>query len=154
MKNPFAQYPKVFYQLVWLFIIAIICLVIGIFDVAVNYQSLLSIFQFFDPTPYTLLIVSGLYILFGYIVDKTQDIKKSIEKGVRLILIGFVISSLLGFIGPVGSSISGWGVLIGTLLVIIGAGVISLASIIHIGVLFPVANDWKENAFTILYFYL
>jgi len=152
MKYAFSQYPKILYQLIWLFLTSFFCLAWGTSDLA-----------FFDKLSYEKyghlnlnfsygIIYFLFFLLIGYFIDKQKKIRKSIEVGVKLILIGFGISILFHFLNNFFQFKGVIMIYMSTLLTLFGCGFIFLSTIIHIGVLFPVANDWKDNAYSILFF--
>lgn len=139
MKKILAQYPSVYYQILLLFLIGEIAYSQCSFDLSPLY----SIAGFENPNHYKYLITSILYITSGYIVELIKDFKKGIITSIILLSIGFVLTTFnyedyyyLYFIGGFFSEI--------------GHAIFFIFCILHIGLLFPIANDWKDMAFTIL----
>ncbi len=139
MKKLLTQYPSVYYQVLLLFVLSEIVITCCSFDLSPLYELL----DISAPNNYKPLATITLFIVAGIIVDKIRDFRKGIFLATILYIIGFLFTSI-GF-----ESFQ--------ILFVIGGIVCKLAHcifvilcIFHIGLLFPVANDWKDMGFMFL----
>jgi len=139
MKKILAQYPSVFYQILLLFLIGEIAYSQCSFDLSPLFP--ISVLE--NAQNYHQLIVCILYIISGFIVEWIKDFKKGIIISIILLSIGFILTTFefenFYYIYSLGGFISE-----------IGHAIFIIFCILHVGLLFPVANDWKDLAFSFL----
>lgn len=139
MKKIFAQYPSVFYQILLLFTIEQICFSCFSFNLYRNLN---------DPANGSLLLSlpflnCSLYFLSGLTLDHLDNPRKSLTLGASFLLLGIVVSSF--------AKASEWSQIGAIIFLYFGNGIFLIYCLIHIGLFFPVANDWKDNAFRMFF---
>ncbi|MFK7773730.1 MAG: hypothetical protein AB8F94_16385 [Saprospiraceae bacterium] len=139
MKKIFARYPTLFYQILLLFLLEEIAYSQCSFDLFPLYQTA----EFETLQDYTQLTISIIYIISGFIVEWIKDFKKGIIISIILLSIGFLLTTI-----DYGNYYLFYS--IGGFLSEIGHAVFFIFCILHVGMLFPIADDWKDLAFSIL----
>lgn len=141
MKNPFKAYPSVFYQIIILSTLAqAIFFIYTISNTAFSYlyteDSGFS-YEYYHLLPF----VTGVsFILGGVIADRIETVRVGFIVGA----ISFAIGITLNYLGIFGRFTTNF-------FMDSGLAITTILSIKHIGILFPIANDWKDNAFLILF---
>ena len=142
MKKILAQYPSVYYQVLLLFVLGEIVFTCCSFDLS----PLFELLDISAPNNYKPLTTITLFIVSGILVDKIRDFKKGISLATILFVIGFLLTAF-GFESfPILY-------LIGGIVCNLAHCIFVILCIFHVGLLFPVANDWKDMGFMLLFFF-
>ncbi|MFK8009549.1 MAG: hypothetical protein AB8H03_24520 [Saprospiraceae bacterium] len=139
MKKILGQYPSVFYQILLLFVLSEIVFSFCTFDLVPLYELL----NISDPNNYKPLTIITLYIISGILVDTIRDFQKGILLATILYVIGFLFTSF-------GFESNQLLFLIGGIFCTLAHCIFVILCIFHVGLLFPVANDWKDIGFLFL----
>ena len=139
MKKILAQYPSVYYQVLLLFVLGEIVFTCCSFDLS----PLFELLDISAPNNYKPLTTITLFIVSGILVDKIRDFRKGIFLATILFAIGFLLTAF-GFESfPILY-------LIGGIVCNLAHCIFVILCIFHVGLLFPVANDWKDMGFMLL----
>ena len=137
MKKIFSQYPKLFHQILLLFIIEHFCFSLVISDSYGGSEFFSLENGFID---YYSIVISILYLISGWVVDKLQNFRKGLQIGIGLLFLGW-------FLGLIGRDVGFIGL---TIFAYLGHILFYLFCFIHVSLFFPVANDWKDFAFFLM----
>lgn len=139
MKKILAQYPSVYYQVLLLFVLSEIVFTCCSF----NLSPLFELLNIPAPNSYKPLTFITLFIVSGIIVDKIRDFRKGILMASILYAIGFSLTAFgfesFPFLDLLGGIVSN-----------LAHCIFVILCIFHVGLLFPVANDWKDFGFMLL----
>ncbi len=139
MKKILAHYPSVYYQVLLLFVLSEIVFSCCSF----NLSPLYDLLNISAPNNYKPLAIITLYIVAGIIVDKIRDFRKGIFLATILYVIGFLFTAF-------GFESFQFLYLIGGIVCNLAHCIFVILCIFHVGLLFPVANDWKDMGFMLL----
>lgn len=139
MKKILAHYPSVYYQVLLLFVLGEIVFTFCSLDLS----PLFELLDISAPNNYKPLTTITLFIVSGILVDKIRDFKKVISLATILFVLGFLLTAF-GFESfPILY-------LIGGIVCNLAHCIFVIICIFHVGLLFPVANDWKDMGFMLL----
>ncbi|MEM6963379.1 MAG: hypothetical protein AAF573_01355 [Bacteroidota bacterium] len=145
MQHPFKNFPVLYYQIFWIFVVSQIAFYAIVFDNSAYIMTSPSFDLGIEVYNVILVLVNLLYPLAGYFIDRQSDVRNGLLIGLTCLGVGLLIA----FVGPQEHPITYFS---SYALSLFGNGIIYILCVMHVGVIFPVANDWKDNAFILLLF--
>ncbi|MEM8525212.1 MAG: hypothetical protein AAGG68_11230 [Bacteroidota bacterium] len=140
MKNLFVAYPRLTFILLGIYALEQCCY----FYASQAYTNLAFVDVSFFGIDYlpVQLLEGGMVVFGGYLASRISDQKKGLLWGLSLLLLGHLLT-LLG---------SAYLALLGYIVITLGSSIFILIIYIHNAILYPVANDFKDNSFMFFFF--